>query len=177
MAIRIKSREVLKVDEEVIKMNSFFVAFRLMWQAKRPKQVLDMRAMACPFWIKQGYEALTFFGTIITHTQKEAEDINTGPDELKNHEMIHLYQARSTGNSWFLFYIRYLWYSLSCLRYSRRLRNSAYLLNPFEMEAYTHMCNRHYLEQCGHKAEEWRVYAKMTLEQRLRFYKKRLKDV
>lgn len=45
----------------------------MMLRSARPSRTEDMKAVAKPRWIKQGYEALTFFGTIITHTTQEAE--------------------------------------------------------------------------------------------------------
>jgi len=144
----------------------------------RPTRTVDMSAVAKPFWIRKGYSAMTFFGTIITHTTQEAEALNacrsltrqskndTHFDSLKNHEMIHLYQARSTHDSWLCFYIRYLYYWLSASRYCRRLRNAGYRLNPFEMEAYRHMHNPDYLTD-RQAATEWRQYARMSLRDRL----------
>lgn len=136
----------------------------------RPSRLTDMRAVAKPRWIGRGYEGLTFFGTIITHTQQEAEAFNRRFDAMKNHEMIHLYQARSTHDSWFLFYCRYLLFWLSACRYRRHLRNAGYLLNPFEMEAYAHMHDLHYLSDKQEGATGWRRYARMSLRERLLLY-------
>ena len=78
-----------------------------------------MRAIARPWLIRKGYDGMTFFGRIITHSKEEAARINTSHASkdtvssiIKNHEMIHLYQARSTHDSWFCFYILYGWYWL-----------------------------------------------------------------
>ena len=51
------------------------------------------------------------------------------------------------------------------------MKRAAYLLNPFEMEAYAHMDELDYLKPGG-KAVEWKRYAAMTLEERLKAYKK-----
>ena len=87
-----------------------------------------MRAIARPWLIRKGYDGMTFFGRIITHSKEEAARINTSHASkdtvssiIKNHEMIHLYQARSTHDSWFCFYILYGWYWLLACRYWRRL--------------------------------------------------------
>lgn len=151
-------------------MRQLLSIFPLLWHARRPNRTADMTARACPFWVRKGYEAVTFFGTILTHTVEEADMLNRQYDALKHHEMIHLYQARSTGNSWLLFYLRYGWYYLQASRYWRRLRNAGYHLNPFEMEAYAHMYDLHYLEANGNKAEGWRQYARMTLKERMETY-------
>lgn len=142
----------------------------LMVRAARPSSTADMKAVAKPFFIKKGYEALTFFGTIITHTAQEAEAFNRRFGPLKHHEMIHLYQARSTHDSWLCFYWLYGWYWLCACRYCRRLRNAGYLLNPFEMEAYAHMDDLSYLKDKHSGTTGWRRYAKMSLDERLQAY-------
>lgn len=148
-------------------MNNPLLIFPLMLKAHRPSRLTDMPAVRNAFWLKKGYKALTFFGTVLTHSQDEAERINSRYDELKNHEMIHLCQARDTHDSWLCFYAYYLWYWLKALPYNRRMKNAAYLLNPFELEAYRHMYDLSYLQQLPEgKATEWRQYAKMSLDER-----------
>ena len=133
-----------------------------------------MRAIARPWLIRKGYDGMTFFGCIITHSKEEAARINaahtsksTDSSIIKNHEMIHLYQARSTHDSWLCFYILYGWYWLLACRYWRRLKNAGYRLNPFEMEAYAHMHDLHYLDDKQSGTTEWRRYAQMSLRERL----------
>lgn len=137
---------------------------------RRPSRVDDMPAVALPFWIRKGYDGLTFFGHIITPTAEEAEQMNTHFDAMKNHEMIHLYQARSTHDSWLCFYVLYGWYWLKANRYRRRFRNAGYLLNPFEMEAYARMYDLHYLDDKKSGTTEWHRYAQMPLRERLQRY-------
>ena len=144
----------------------------IMWHAVRPSRVADMPAVVNSFWLPKGYEGLTFFGQILTPTQAEADRFNSGFTALKNHEMIHLRQAQSTGDSWIRFYLLYIWYWLKGLPMNRKMRNAAYLLNPFEMEAYGRMHDLGYLKRCEGGAEAWRRYAKMPLEERLRLIKK-----
>ena len=120
------------------------------------------------FWLR-GYDAMTFFGTIITATEEEAIRMNSKGNVLKNHEMIHLRQAQSLHDSWLLFYLYYGWYSLLALSQSRKMKNAAYLLNPFEIEAYGHDADLNYLKD--NEATEWRKWAKMPLEERrIKFY-------
>lgn len=154
----------------------------MMLRAPRPSRQDDMQAVAKPRWIRKGYDGLTFFGHIITHTEQEAEAFNacrTLTDGLKNgmrdgsfknHEMIHLYQARSTHNSWLCFYLLYGWYWLLANRYRKHLKNAGYLLNPFEMEAYANMFDLHYLNDKHSGTNEWRRYARMSLQERLQIY-------
>ena len=141
----------------------------IMWRAVRPSKVVDMPAVVNTFWLRKGYEGLTFFGQILAPTQELADRFNGSADRaLKNHEMIHLRQAQSCGDSWLRFYLLYIWYWLTGLRMNRKMKHAAYLLNPFEMEAYARMNDLDYLKG---PATEWRRYAKMPLKERLKLYK------
>ncbi len=169
--------------------------FKLMLTARRPSQVLDMHAVSIPFWLHEGYDALTFFGHIVTNSEKEAERYNSlkpqtsnlrsalplataGTQEIqtstwyhpvKFHETIHLRQAQSTHDSWLCFYWKYMLFWFQARRANRILPNAGYLLNPFEMEAYANMYNPRYLDRFAEEegaATGWREYAKMTLAQR-----------
>lgn len=144
----------------------------IIWRARRPSKIADMPALPNRFWLRKGYTAVTFFGTIITSSEASAETINGPANSLKTHEMIHLRQAQSVNDSWLLFYLRYLWYYVGGLSQNRRMRNAAYLINPFEMEAYRHQDEADYLERCRDGANGWRVYAKMKASERLKEYKK-----
>ncbi len=141
----------------------------MMLRAARPSRISDMQAVSKPRWIPKGYDGLTFFGHIITHSIQEAEAFNKRFSYMKNHEMIHLYQARSTHDSWLRFYWCYFVFWLKGCRYRKHLRNAGYLLNPFEMEAYAHMNDLNYL-QPGGEATGWKTYAHMPLEKRLEIY-------
>jgi hypothetical protein len=148
-----------------------------------------MKAVANSFWLKKGYDALTFFGVILTCSAEDAERINrlhsptpTGTETatpavtpaaarltaaLKNHEMIHLRQAQSCHNSWLCFYLRYAYYWLCGQRLCRKLKNAGYWLNPFEMEAYEHMYDKHYLANADNGTNGWRTYARLSAKERL----------
>ena len=141
----------------------------IMWRAVRPSKVTDMPAVVNTFWLRKGYEGLTFFGQILTPTQELADRFNASFNALKNHEMIHLRQAQSCGDSWLRFYLLYIWYWLKALPANRKMKHAAYLLNPFEMEAYARMHDLDYLKG---PATEWRRYAKMSLKDRLKLYRK-----
>ena len=143
--------------------------FTYFWHSRRPSLISTMPAVRNSFWLRKGYDAMTFFGTIITATQEEADRMNSRGSVLKNHEMIHLRQAQSLHDSWLLFYLRYGWYSMCALPQCRHMRDAAYLLNPFELEAYRHESDLHYLDT--HDAVEWRQWARMSpSERRKRFY-------
>ena len=140
----------------------------IMWRAVRPSKVVDMPAVVNSFWMRKGFEGLTFFGQILTPSEETAKLFKVSP-AMKNHEMIHLRQAQSCGDSWIRFYILYIWYWLRALPANRKMEHGAYLLNPFEMEAYRHMNNLNYL--ANNEATEWRQFAKMKLRDRFAIYR------
>ena len=140
----------------------------MMFRSMRPSRISDMPAIAKPRWIKRGYEGMTFFGHIITHNPQAAEAFSHFGC-LKNHEMIHLYQARNTHDSWCCFYWKYFVFWLKASQYRKQLHNAGYLLNPFEMEAYAHMYDLNYLKPDG-QATGWKQFAAMSLKERLQCY-------
>lgn len=154
-------------------MNNPLVIIRLLLKATKPSRVSDMPAISNTFLLRRGYAALTFFGVILTHTSQEANHFNSHYDELKNHEMIHLRQARDTGDSWLRFYVLYGYYWLRGLFWNQRMKNAAYWLNPFELEAYRHDNDLSYSDRCSDGATEWRKYAKMNFEERKKVYEER----
>ena len=142
----------------------------IMWRAVRPSRVVDMPAVVNSFWMRKGFEGLTFFGHILTPSEETANLFKVSP-AMKNHEMIHLRQAQACHDSWLCFYLLYIWYWLKGLPMNRKMKHAAYLLNPFEMEAYGRMYDLSYLKRCEHGAQEWRTYARMSPKQRLQIYK------
>lgn len=150
-------------------MRSLLHILRLLCRVRRPSRIEAMHVVSDGLWLRRGYQAVTFFGIVITATEGDAQLMRQDGNSLARHEMIHLRQAQSTHDSWLLFYLRYFWYYLLALPQNRHLRNAAYLINPFEMEAYRHMCDPHYLEHCAADgATEWRRYARMSPRERLR---------
>jgi len=53
-----------------------FNIVRFVWKARRPSTLHDMPAVVDTFWLRKGYEALTFFGTIIVGSRQEADRLN-----------------------------------------------------------------------------------------------------
>ena len=162
---------------------------KLLMKVRRPSRVDDMTAVFDGFWLRRNYQALTFFGFIVCRTEDMVRRLNEGgqkqevtaerQDEdgqasamavMKNHEMIHLRQAQACHNSWLCFYLLYIWYYLRALPQNRRLKNAAYVLNPFEMEAYEHEKELDYLTDKPKGTNGWRYYAKLTPRERLTLY-------
>ena len=142
----------------------------IMWRAVRPSKIVDMPAVVNSFWMRKGFEGLTFFGQILTPSEETANLFKVSP-AMKNHEMIHLRQAQSCGDSWLRFYLLYIWYWLKALPANRKMKHGAYLLNPFEIEAYCHMNDLNYL--VNREANEWREFAKMSIKERIKLYEQK----
>lgn len=153
-------------------MKNPFRILKFLAGVRRPSRIADMPVVCDGFWLRKGYTALTFFGTIVAASEGDVAAMSHKGSNIKRHEMIHLRQAQSTHNSWLLFYLHYLWYYLLALPQNRYMRNAAYRLNPFELEAYQNEHDPHYLEQCHEKgATQWREFARMTpAERRRRFF-------
>ena len=145
-----------------------FGLLRLVWKARRPSTLHDMPALPGGFWMRRGYEAMTFFGTILTNNVSEAAAMNGRLTALKNHEMIHLRQAQSTGDSWWRFYRLYLRYWWQGWRQRKHYPNAGYRLNPFEMEAYEHQNDLDYVNRYRDGATGWKRYARMSFEERVK---------
>ena len=144
---------------------------RLLLKSRRPSTIAVMPVVYDTFWLRKGYDALTFFGTIITSTADEASKMADENNVLRRHETIHLRQAQACHDSWILFYILYIWYYLKALPQNRYMKNAAYYLNPFEIEAYQHMDDTSYLERLGKAgATEWKQHARMTPAERRRIF-------
>ena len=152
-------------------MSSPFRIFSLLAHVRRPSRIGTMSVVTDGFWLRRGYQAMTFFGTVVAATEGDARQLRKEGSSLLRHEMIHLRQAQSLHDSWLLFYVRYLWYSLLALPQCRRMKGAAYLLNPFEMEAYRHEGDAAYLERCSREggATEWRRWAALSPMERLRW--------
>jgi len=87
----------------------------------------------------KGYTAITFFGHILIRKESYQDWVEDQSNEsfkvLCHHEWIHLQQAMSVHNSWICYYLKYLWFQIKSrpIRYGNKM---AYMINPFEMEAY-----------------------------------------
>ena len=158
-------------------MGNPFSILMLLFKCHKPSKIAEMKAVKNGFWLGKNYTAMMFFGHILTHTQKDADRINKNSNSIRRHETIHLRQAQSTHNSWICFYWLYTYYFFRALPQNRHMKGAAYRINPFEMEAYEHMYDAEYIDQCKTEgAQEWREYAKLKPSERLSLYKSRLND-
>lgn len=147
----------------------------VIFKAKRPSRITDMPAMVNTFLCRKGFSGITLFGWIFTNSQSVADSLNSKYTVMKNHEMIHLRQAQSTGNNWFRFYALYLTFWLKGICLARKRKLLAYYLNPFEIEAYINENDMHYLDRFENGATGWRMYRKMTFPERYRVMRRNRK--
>ncbi len=124
----------------------------------------------------KGYSAITFFGHILIRKEFYKDWVKEQESEsfrvLCHHEWIHLLQAASVHNSWILYYVFYIWYHLKSrpLRYGSKI---AYMINPFEMEAYLFESDMEYAKESEEGATAWRQLAQYPPS----FWRAMLKEV
>lgn len=133
---------------------------------KKPKNTTKIIAKINKFLCPSGFSAITLFGIIYVRTEASLERINKtdGIDSLlENHEMIHVKQAVSTHNSWFLFYLLYIWQWLMNLPMIFINIHAPYKFIPFELEAYANEANVGYQKEIVDGANLWREFNKLTI--------------
>lgn len=133
---------------------------------KRPKNTTKIIAKINKFLCPSGFSAITLFGVIYVRSEASLEKINKtdGIDSLlENHEMIHVKQAVSTHNSWFLFYLLYIWQWLMNLPMIFIDLHAPYKFIPFELEAYANEANVGYQKEIVDGANLWWEFNKLTI--------------
>lgn len=84
----------------------------------------------------KGFTAITLFGHVFIRKEYEGGFSSYEWNELIYHETIHILQATLEHNSWFVFYVKYLYYWLRNMFHCGFKNNIAYYCIPYEMEAY-----------------------------------------
>lgn len=122
------------------------------------------------------FQAITLFGIVYCKDKKKKDAINEYEgitSVLESHEGIHVRQAESVHNSWFLFYIRYIWQWICNLPLIFINSYAPYKFISFELEAYRYQDDWDY---CLGKCIKWKDYNKLTLKQKRQLAKKYYKD-
>jgi len=139
---------------------------------KKPNEIIDIEIKWNNFIPFIGYLAITFFGKMwMRNSTKERWEryIKDGQAAYAiNHEMIHVKQAVSTNNSWWEFYVLYIWYWLKAIF---RGFTFAYKMNPFEMEAYANENDLNYIATHSGGAVRWKVYKTIPIKTRKAYWK------
>jgi len=112
------------------------------------------------------FSAITLFGVIYCKSQKRVDEINKSDNidsQLESHETIHVRQAESTKDSWFVYYTKYIWQWIRNLPLITIHLFAPYMFIAFELEAYRYQGNFSY---CLGKCENWKKYNKLSLKQK-----------
>ena len=140
----------------------------------RPGKIDKIRVRWSLHFPLPGYFSVTLFGRMWIRVSKKVKwDYykRTGKaDIMLNHEMIHVKQAISTGDSWCGFYARYL---LEWLKANPFLNgfSFAHHMNPFEIEAYANEGDMTYNTVNYDGAEQWKELSKISIGDRKRLWR------
>lgn len=135
------------------------------------KQISVRWNLFLPF---HGFFAMTLFGKMwIRKSNRDKWSFyeRTGKANImKNHEMIHVKQAVSTGNSWLKFYLKYIFEWIKCIPIINGF-NFSYFMNSFELEAYGNESDMTYSTVNFDGATEWKKYARLSNKKRKELWK------
>lgn len=146
---------------------------------KSPKETTQIIAKINKLLCPSGFLAITLFGTIYVRNQSSLNEImkTDGIDSIvERHEMIHVKQAVATNNSWFLFYLLYLWQWLLNLPLIFINRNAPYKFVSFELEAYANENNIGYENKIINGAYSWKDFNKLTFKEKWKLATEYYKD-
>lgn len=141
---------------------------------KKPSSLQELDVVFNYFIPFGNYLAMTFFGKIwIRHKHKakwNADELKGNNKKTKNHEMVHVKQAILKKNSWFLFYLAYIWQYIKNAPIINGL-DMPYKMVAFELEAYGNEYDYQYNEKYKNGTTNWKLYDKLTLKEKKKFYK------
>jgi hypothetical protein len=132
----------------------------------KPSKITTVKAKKA-WCLPPKIRALTWMGIVYCKYREDADSINRTDkidSMLKSHETIHVRQAESMHNSWFLFYARYIWEWVVNIPLLTINRWAAYRFMPIEMEAYSH--ERDYEYANNGKVVGWKELEKLTLKEK-----------
>jgi hypothetical protein len=133
----------------------------------KPSKINVLKAKKALF-LFSGFRALTWKG--IAYCKKESDMLlinskNTIDSIFEAHEMTHVRQAEGTHDSWFCFYILYLWQWVLNFPLFIYGATMPYLFIPFELEAYNNELNWKY--PTNGAVYQWKDFKKLTLKMKL----------
>ena len=133
---------------------------------KKPSKIEVVTAKKA-FLLPSAFRAITLFGVVYCQRESDIKLINQ-TDEidsiLKSHETIHVRQAESMKDSWFFFYIRYVWEWIKNFPLIFVNINAPYMFMPIEMEAYLKQDNWKYATNGA--VTKWKELEKLTLKEK-----------
>ena len=132
----------------------------------KPSKIQSIKAKIS-WLLPSRINALTWKGIAYCTDEKNVKLINKTDkidSRLKSHETIHLRQAQSTKDSWFLFYVRYIWEWICNLPLISVDVCAPYAFMPMEIEAYLNQDNWDYCTT--NPTYQWKEFEKLTLKQK-----------
>lgn len=138
---------------------------------KKPSEIKVVKAKKAHFLLP-AFSAITLFGVIKCKSDKDIEKLNKtdGIDcDLESHETIHVRQAESMKDSWWRFYIEYIWEWICNIPLITVSLHSIYKFMPVEIEAYGYEDNYKYIE--NGPVYKWKDFKKLTIKQKREFAK------
>ena len=132
---------------------------------KKPSKIKSVSAKKA-WLIPPNIAAITLFGVVYCASKSRADKINESDkvdSQLESHETIHVRQAESTKNSWFIYYFKYFWQWICNIPIIFVNFRAAYKFIAFELEAYRYQDDWDY---CLGKCEKWKDYNKLTIKQK-----------
>ena len=144
----------------------------------KPSKINVLKAKKALF-LFSGFRALTWKG--IAYCKKESDVILINSKDIidsnfEAHEMTHVKQAESTHNSWFCFYVLYLWYWILNFPLFIYGAMMPYYFIPFELEAYNNETDWKY--PANGAVYQWKEFKKLSISKKLSLasvYKERYK--
>ena len=134
----------------------------------KPREIGELKLMGMDHFPFKGFSYMCWCGKMVyrndCYEKRRKEWITKAYRVSKNHETIHLMQAKSCG-SWAAYYLRYLWEWLKGNPVARPY-DSAYYTIPFECEAYANEDNSDYA-----KAYDGSNLSKYDFKKRKKLYR------
>jgi hypothetical protein len=134
----------------------------------RPSKINVLKAKKALF-LFPGFRALTWKGIAYCKKECDIQLINakdTIDSNFEAHEMSHVKQAESTHNSWFCFYVLYLWYwvlNFPLFIYGAMM---PYYFIPFELEAFINEIDHTYPTHGA--VNGWRKFKPLTISEKFK---------
>lgn len=133
---------------------------------KKPSEIKCVEGRKT-YFLPPNFRTITLFGIVYCQSELDVKRLNESDNVdsvLKCHETIHVRQAESVDDSWFKYYLRYIWQWLCNLPLIFINFYAPYRFTPFEIEAYKH--ERYYTYPSRGTANEWREYETLSLKQK-----------
>jgi hypothetical protein len=137
----------------------------------KPSKFITVRGRKAWF-LPSYFSALTWKGYAYCKRQSDADKINSTDkidSLLESHETIHIRQAEAMHDSWFCFYLRYVWEWICNLPLIFTNLYAPYKFMEIELEAYLNQNNWDY---CMHGATyQWKEFERLKLKQKRAYAK------